>query len=190
MGLVYLAENRLMGRHEVLKLMGRQIMERPGVLERFLREIRAVAKLRHPNIVTAYHAAPTRRQYRPRDGVRRRAGPGPDHQGSRAATRVERLRLHLPGGAGLAAPHEHAMVHRDIKPSNLMLTRQGDRDVIKVLDFGLAKSQSERPTDWTLTHEGQLLGTPDFIAPEQIRDARQADIRPTSTASAVPSITS
>ena len=56
MGVVYLAHNKLMGRDEVLKVMGRHIMERPGVLERFLREIRAVAKLRHPNIVTAYHA--------------------------------------------------------------------------------------------------------------------------------------
>ena len=56
MGVVYLAHNTLMGRDEVLKVMGRQIMERPGVLDRFLREIRAVAKLRHPNIVTAYSA--------------------------------------------------------------------------------------------------------------------------------------
>ena len=56
MGVVYLAHNRLMGRDEVLKVMGQHLMERPGVLERFLREIRSVAKLRHPNIVTAYHA--------------------------------------------------------------------------------------------------------------------------------------
>jgi eukaryotic-like serine/threonine-protein kinase len=53
---VYLAHNRLMGRDEVLKVMGRDIMERAGVLDRFLREIRAVASLRHPNIVTAFHA--------------------------------------------------------------------------------------------------------------------------------------
>jgi serine/threonine protein kinase len=56
MGVVYLAHNTMMGRDEVLKVMGRNIMERPGVLERFQREIRAVAKLRHPNIVAAYHA--------------------------------------------------------------------------------------------------------------------------------------
>ena len=56
MGVVYLAHNKLMGRDEVLKVMSRQIMERPGVLDRFLREIRAVGKLRHPNIVTAYAA--------------------------------------------------------------------------------------------------------------------------------------
>src|SRR5262249_7288228 len=55
-GVVYLAHSKLMGRDEVLKVMGRQIMERPGVLEHFLREIRAVVKLRHPNIVAAYSA--------------------------------------------------------------------------------------------------------------------------------------
>jgi hypothetical protein len=56
MGVVYLAHNKLMGRDEVLKVMSQHIIERPGVLDRFVREIRAVAKLRHPNIVTAYHA--------------------------------------------------------------------------------------------------------------------------------------
>ncbi len=56
MGVVYLAHNKLMGRDEVLKVMGRHIMERPGVLDRFLREIRAVAQFRHPNIVAAYNA--------------------------------------------------------------------------------------------------------------------------------------
>ncbi len=54
MGVVYLAHNKMMGRDEVLKVMSRDIMERPGVLDRFVREIRAVAQLRHPNIVTAY----------------------------------------------------------------------------------------------------------------------------------------
>src|SRR5262249_39635376 len=65
----------------------------------------------------------------------------------------------------------------DIKPSNLMLTRQGSRALVKVLDFGLAKVIREGPTDGTLTYEGQMLGTPDYIAPEQILDARRADIR-------------
>ena len=70
---------------------------------------------------------------------------------------------------GLQHAHEHGMVHRDIKPSNLMLAREGNKPVVKVLDFGLAKVTSEGPVDGGLTHEGQMLGTPDYIAPEQIR---------------------
>jgi formylglycine-generating enzyme required for sulfatase activity len=69
------------------------------------------------------------------------------------------------------------MVHRDIKPSNLMLARAGTKAVVKVLDFGLAKVTREGRAEGGLTREGQMLGTPDFIAPEQIRDAQAADIR-------------
>ena len=69
------------------------------------------------------------------------------------------------------------MVHRDIKPANLIVARDGKKGVVKVLDFGLAKVTSEGQTDSGLTREGQMLGTPDYIAPEQIRDAQSADIR-------------
>jgi serine/threonine protein kinase len=78
---------------------------------------------------------------------------------------------------GLEHAHEHGMVHRDIKPSNLMLAREGKKAVVKVLDFGLAKVTSEGQGDTGLTREGQRLGTPDYIDPEQIRDAQSADIR-------------
>ena len=69
------------------------------------------------------------------------------------------------------------MVHRDIKPANLILAREGKKPIVKVLDFGLAKVTSEGQADSGLTREGQMLGTPDYIAPEQIRDAQSADIR-------------
>ena len=83
------------------------------------------------------------------------------------------------------------MVHRDIKPGNLMLSFKGNRAVIKVLDFGLAKASREQqvvdlyqgqityPNDHigSATRTGQMLGTPDFIAPEQIVEAQNADIR-------------
>ena len=72
---------------------------------------------------------------------------------------------------GLQHAHEQGMVHRDIKPGNLMLARKGEKSIVKVLDFGLAKASRESPLDGGLTHEGQMLGTPDFIAPEQISDA-------------------
>ncbi len=69
------------------------------------------------------------------------------------------------------------MVHRDIKPANLIFTRVGKKPVVKVLDFGLAKVTSEGQSDRGLTREGQMLGTPEYIAPEQICDAQSADIR-------------
>ena len=177
MGLVYLVENRLTGRNEVLKVLGPQITGRPGSLERFLREIRAVAKLSHPNIVTAHTAVRLgdsivlTMEYI--DGldlseVVKARGP------LNLATACDYVRQ---AALGLQHANEHGLVHRDIKPSNLMLTRQGDRDVIKVLDFGLAKVVSEESKDGALTHDGQMLGTPDYIAPEQITDAGRADIR-------------
>ncbi len=177
MGVVYLAHNTMMGRDEVLKVMGRHIMERPGVLERFQREIRAVAKLRHPNIVAAYSA------FRIEGGLVfameyvegldlsrlvKAKGPLPV---AHAAYFIHQAAL------GLQHAHEKGMIHRDIKPHNLMLTHDGKARLVKVLDFGLAKATREQKIDGGLTSEGQALGTPDYIAPEQIVNALDVDIR-------------
>jgi hypothetical protein len=78
---------------------------------------------------------------------------------------------------GLQHAHEKGMVHRVIKPHNLMLTHDGERRIVEILDFGLAKVTREERLDGGLTAEGQALGTPDFIAPEQIIDAPSADVR-------------
>ncbi|MFI5457256.1 MAG: SUMF1/EgtB/PvdO family nonheme iron enzyme [Isosphaerales bacterium] len=176
-GTVYLALNRLMGRHEVLKVVSSHLVKRRGVLDRFLVEIRNAAKLHHPNVVTAYSA------FRLGESMLfameyvegldlaklvKAKGPLPV---ANACSYVHQAAL------GLQHAHEQGMVHRDIKPSNLMLSRQGNRAAIKVLDFGLAKVKSEGAVDGGLTQEGQMLGTPDFIAPEQTVDARKADIR-------------
>ena len=77
----------------------------------------------------------------------------------------------------MSTPHEEGLVHRDIKPANLMLSRKGDKATVKVLDFGLAKVAREEKVKAGLTSEGQALGTPDFIAPEQILSAPNVDIR-------------
>ena len=177
MGVVYLAKNRLMGRLEVLKVVGRHLVERPGVLDRFLREIQSAAKLQHANIVTAYSAM--------------RLGQSlvlaMEYVEGLDLAKMVKTKGPLPvahacyfihqAALGLQHAHERGMVHRDIKPANLILARDGKKAIVKVLDFGLAKVTSEGQTDSSLTREGQMLGTPDYIAPEQIRDAQSADIR-------------
>jgi serine/threonine protein kinase len=191
MGLVFLAHNHILGRDEVLKVISREIIETPGVLERFLREIRAVASLQHPNIVTAYTAF--------------RAGESlvfaMEYAEGLDLARMVKAKGPLPVGhacsfvhqaaMGLQHAHEAGMVHRDIKPDNLMLTSEGGRAIIKILDFGLAKATSEQIAagpevrgssqavdgEASLTRTGWMLGTPDFVAPEQIKDAQKADIR-------------
>ncbi len=177
MGVVYLAKNRLMDREEVLKVMSRDIMERPGLLERFLREIRAVAMLHHPNIVTAHSA------FRLGEDIAFTM----EYVDGFDLDKMVRTRGKLPVGysayvtyqaaLGLQHAHEKKMVHRDIKPGNLMVARQGDRAVVKILDFGLAKVAREQSVDGGITLAGQMLGTPHYIAPEQTLDAQAADIR-------------
>ena len=176
MGVVYLARNKLMGRQEVLKVVGRHLIERPGVLDRFLREIQSAARLQHVNIVTAYSAM--------------RMGPSlvltMEYVKGFDLAKIVKARGPLAiahashfihqAALGLQHAHERDMVHRDIKPANLMVG-EGKKGLVKVLDFGLAKVTSEGQTDSGLTREGQMVGTPDFIAPEQIRDAKTADIR-------------
>ena len=147
------------------------------MLDRFLREIRSAAKLHHPNIVTAYSAirlgeslvlAMEYVEGLDLAKLVKASGPLPV---AHACYFIYQAAL------GLQHAHEHGMVHRDIKPANLMLAREGKKAIVKVLDFGLAKVTSEGQVDGGLTHEGQMLGTPDYIAPEQIRDAQSADIR-------------
>jgi hypothetical protein len=177
MGVVYLAHNRLLCRNEVLKVMSRHIMERPGLLARFMAEMRAVASLQHPNIVTAYSA------FR----LGERILFAMEYVDGLDLARLVKTKGALPivnacyfvnqAAQGLQHAHEKGMVHRDIKPGNLMLTHLGKRAQIKVLDFGLAKATREAPADGGLTNPGQALGTPDYMAPEQIRDAQKADIR-------------
>ena len=177
MGVVYLARNRLMGRKEVLKVVSGNLLDRSIVRERFLREIRNAAQLHHPNIVTAYSAV--------------RAGDrivlAMEHVEGCDLASLVKSRGPLPvadaanfayqAALGLQHAHERGMIHRDIKPSNLMLAGQGKRATVKILDFGLAKATQEAPIDGGLTREGQMLGTPDYIAPEQSLDAQKADIR-------------
>ena len=191
MGVVYLVRNKLMGRLEVLKVVGGHLVEQPGVRDRFLREVQSAAKLQHKNIVTAYSAMRLGEsivlamEYVQGDDLAKMVKSGGPLPVINACYFIYQAAL------GLQHAHERGMVHRDIKPANLILARDGKKGVVKVLDFGLAKVTSEGQADSGLTREAKMLSPPDYIAPEQVHDAQSADIRARrSTASAAPSIIS
>ena len=177
MGVVYLAWNALMEREEVLKVVHRPTGEHSRAADRFLQEIRAAAKLRHPHVVAAYDAKRIgdllvlSMEYVPGEDLAklcRRTGPVPTPLAAWYAYQA---------ALGLQHAHECGMVHRDVKPGNLILGGEAGRPAVKVLDFGLAKATAGGPPDRDLTGTGQVLGTPGFIAPEQILDAAGADTR-------------
>ena len=175
MGAVYRAEHRLMDRPVALKVIRGDLLGNEAMVERFRREVKSAARLAsHPNIVAAYDAEQA----------------GETHmlvmefvEGTDLARLVDR-RGPLPVGEaceyvrqaalGLQHAFEDGMVHRDIKPQNLMRTTRGQ---IKILDFGLARFASEVATHAGVTAEGMILGSADYIAPEQIDDPHAADIR-------------
>lgn len=177
MGTVYEAEHRMMQRTVALKVINHQLVRNRNAIERFRGEVRAAAQLAHPNIVTAHDADEAGSLHflvmEFVDGINlakqvEKTGPLPIRHACHFARQV---------ALGLEHAHERGMVHRDIKPQNLMLTRQGR---VKILDFGLARFASEADADSEsakLTKEGVTLGTPDYIAPEQVLDSRKADIR-------------
>jgi serine/threonine protein kinase len=177
MGVVYLAKNLLMGRLEVLKVLGKHLVAQPEAMDRFLREIQSAARIQHKNIVSAYSA------------LRWNGGlilAMEFVEGQDLSDRVE-ARGPLPvaeacyfihqAAWGLEQAHRAGMVHRDVKPANLMLDLVREKGTIKILDFGLAKVTSESGINGGLTRQGLMLGTPEYMAPEQIRDPQMADVR-------------
>ena len=193
MGEVYRATDRRLGRTVAIKVLPSHVAADPAVRERFEREARAVGGLSHPNICTLHDV-----------GRRRPAGgaAGPDEaeapvdflvmeclDGETLARRLERgalppdeaLRVAGDIAEALDAAHRRGIVHRDLKPGNVMLSSSG----VKLLDFGLARLRdpgaaeddpSGAPTRAALTAEGSLLGTLQYMSPEQL-DGKPVDAR-------------
>jgi hypothetical protein len=171
MGAVYEATDLRLGRRVALKILLARNFGNPGALRRFEREAQASARLRHPNIVTVhdYGTLGTEGAYLVMELLK----------GTTLRSEMDRVgSLHPPLAAewfdqildGVAAAHAAGVVHRDLKPDNVIVTRdpQG-RDVLKILDFGLAKlSFGEPPDPQSLTVPGTVLGTLRYMSPEQL----------------------
>jgi len=175
MGAVYKARDTENGQDVALKVLSPEMAAKPAMVERFRREARHAAKLRHENIVTLHEFGETKHTYflvmEFVDGIdlfeySNRKGPlGPD----------EALEIIRQGCLALDHAYQQGIVHRDIKPSNFLVTRQGERLVVKLTDLGLAREASNE--EFRVTRAGTTIGTLDYMSPEQARDSGLADIR-------------
>jgi serine/threonine protein kinase len=181
MGEVYLARHRIMQRYVAIKLLVPRSAERIESIERFKREARAAAKLSHPNIVTALDAGIYNGQYYLVMEYVKGQSLG-DIVKTQGAVRLNRaLDLTIQAGQGIEYAHRQGVIHRDIKPSNLLLSDDG---TVKVTDLGLSRVlQPDRNLtggsegEDELTSSGMIMGTVDFMAPEQAMTPRDADER-------------
>lgn len=174
MGAVFRAQHRLMDRDVAIKVIRPEIVSNREAVARFHNEVRAAAKLAHRNIVAAYDAEQVGSAHilimefvvgESLSETIKRKGKLPVTHACNYALQIAQ---------GLKHAHEQGMIHRDIKPQNLMKTPKG---IIKILDFGLARIGELNDDEGQLTSTGVMMGTADYIAPEQARNARDADIR-------------
>lgn len=175
MGIVYLAHDESLRRAVALKLLAPGVTQQDERRRRFLREARAAASVTHPNLATIYDVGEVDgtifiAMERIEGRTLRKVIAGRQLPLEEAATIAAQLL------AGLAKAHRAGIVHRDLKPDNIMITEEG---VAKILDFGLAKQHGEpaEPDSGGLdtlprdTATDQLLGTPGYMSPEQLRGA-------------------
>ncbi|WP_197443592.1 protein kinase domain-containing protein [Maioricimonas rarisocia] len=174
MGTVFKAEHRRMKRIVALKTLSDEITRTPDLLARFQREVQAAARLEHPHVVAAYDADQAGEthflvmQYVAGDDLAtlvKKKGPLPFDEAVDCIIQAAR---------GLEYAHLKGVIHRDIKPSNLLLSRDG---TVKVLDMGLARIEGDDATFSDLTGSGAVMGTVDYMAPEQAEDSHRSDTR-------------
>src|SRR5438132_6811392 len=173
MGAVYKARQKKLDRLVALKIMPLEVAGDPAFAERFAREARALARLNHPNIVAVH-------DYGEKDGLYYFIMEYVDGlnlrqlmQGGPVAPHIA-LQIVPQICDALQYAHEGELVHRDIKPENILVDRRGR---VKIADFGLAKLVGSAPAVLTLTGSHQIMGTPHYMAPEQMERPSSVDHR-------------
>ena len=176
MGVIYKARDVDLDRFVALKILPPDLADQQTTLIRFQREARAAAQLRHDNIVSIFDVGEADGMYYIalefvegtdlQDYITRNCKLDPE----------EARQIMIQATRALVHAHEQGIVHRDIKPSNLMLTRKGNRLIVKLTDFGLA-IRHENDAEFRITKDKTTVGTVDYMSPEQACDSRSADIR-------------
>jgi serine/threonine-protein kinase len=170
MGVVYRAIHPAIGKSVAIKIMNAKHSTTPGGVERFTREARAVAAIRHPGIVDVFGfgTLPDGRAYLIMEWL----------EGSSLARRITHAGLTLDESLdvldqvarALEAAHAKGIIHRDLKPDNVFLEHvPNERPIVKILDFGLAKLVRDEGTEAFATLKGHTVGTPIYMSPEQFR---------------------
>ncbi len=178
MGEVYLAEHRHLKRKAALKLLSREIVDRPDLLERFFLEARATSAIAHPGIVQIFdcEVEATGRPYIVMEYLTGETLAATlARRGALPAVTVARMARGM--AEALEAAHAKGIVHRDLKPENIFVEAEPP-DAIKLVDFGIAKLAGDFQAGQVhKTRSGSLLGTPLYMSPEQCRDSANIDYR-------------
>ena len=174
MGAVYKARQKQLDRFVALKILPPEVGQNAAFSERFTREARSLAKLNHPQIVTVYEFGHTE------DGLYYFLMEFVDGTDLRhiiqagELTSDQALAIVPKVCEALHYAHKKGIVHRDIKPENILLDTEGN---VKIADFGLARLLGKPTSAYTLTQSGQRMGTPHYMAPEQIEHPQEVDHR-------------
>ena len=174
MGLVYMAQQKKPVKRKVALKIIKPGMDSRQVIARFEAERQALAVLDHPNIARVFDAGTTKagRPYFIMEYVK---GVSINKYCDGNKLSIEkRLRLFEQVCEGIHHAHQKGIIHRDLKPSNILVSVHGDRAVPKIIDFGIVKAVTQPLTEKTfVTFQGQLLGTPEYMSPEQVDLATQ-----------------
>lgn len=171
MGVVYRAADRKSNREVAIKLLHAHLVSDPVSKKRFEQEAHAAMTLAHPNLISVYHYGFSA-QGLPFLVMEFIDGPGLDQvlKERRQLEITEFVDIFVQSTEGLAHAHDKGIIHRDLKPSNIMLLKEGDKNVVKILDFGIAKLLIRGDTSkQDLTLAGDILGSPLYMSPEQCK---------------------